>query len=347
MLAKSRSKYNMAGEKSVELKSQLTVKGKRNGWVLYHSHISSISAPTTGDGAPPLQEHQHSPAESPSASTEEPSRNAIENQSSIHTFSYPPPDKRAPLPPAKTPPQLPKNPARSQKMPQTSMGEIYQNCAASPDQLPNSPLPPPTPSPVNNVFDVTFTSSNKSDSPLDLAPGLSPDAGNKVAPLHSTSLPVGVGEAFGDEGDVNKDSLQAVRKNSYVNVKKTELGRMQSAPLTADPEYAEPIAVMQRGRVYSEQGTRFPKKSSHKPRPPPIKTEGFDIPTKISAATIIKNSLMNSSAEKLNMDSLSLEKIVEADEDETLPNGSRQGQGNTTPELYLEPVKTKAKPPPK
>ena len=168
-----------------------------------------------------------------------------------------------------------------------------------------------------------------------------------MAPVQSSSLPVTVGEAFGDDQvfEDESETTPTAKKHGYVNViRKTEVSRMSSAPLTCDPEYAEPIALTRRGRVYSEQqGARPPSSKNHR-RPPPLKrTEGFQIPTKPAASA--SAVLRNDSVEKLHTDSISLEKIEEADEDEVLPDGSKQPPSQKGkkggPQLYLEPVQTK------
>ncbi len=280
-----------------------------------------------------------------------PSGSGGEQQQRAQTFSFPPPDSRAPLPPEEARSgwqRSSSNPDMSptREVPESSTVYGNQSSLTSALSVPDILIPEPLlyESPVNYI---------KPDSPKT---SLSPMV--EYIPPHPSSLPLMhvEGNAFtesvldNEEREASHKSVLSHKAHSYVNVKP------RATRLLSDPsgskncsEYTEPIPSNQRKQFYTgHRGAkvRLPpigqkvgaagKLSAH----PPVRVKqrhadpGND-------GSIIENSFRSKSQDHLEL-TTSLDRIMELEENGSLSlrrDKTPPAASNKEPQYYLEPVK--------
>lgn len=281
------------------------------------------------------------------------------NRQKSQTFSFPPPESRAPLPPvysetsrlyiqgksnssndisrsyAKELTQLkfPRSLSSAALMCTSLPSLLYEETVyEDPDNATPTPymdfVPSNPKSPSLREVEAASTLPPAESESTDTTAQFVPDYPGNVSPILLIATDNG-------EGKVDRElGLVSSLEPSYGNINiKTKLSRLQSDPLsngsTSSPEYAEPISIGKRPRFYTSHGAKVPntkvKVGSFK-KPIPLPKQNFG------------------SMKSLDQLESSLEKIVEVEETETVVTAVENNSNHSEhkePEMYLEPAQLK------
>lgn len=291
--------------------------------------MSAISLPSLLSD---VYENVKSPVPAKLSGTEFRERRDVEtlrNKPRAQTFTFPPPEVKAPLPPGED------DHSASDRQ-EMSKPQNHGNVEFKP---PKRALPP---SPLVSASSLPDILSNEEDTYEKVSSSpycihteqLVAFANGDVAISGQAPLKKAL-SINGGIGGGNHSVPTETAKYASVN-SKAKVERLQSAPMTVkSPEYAQPISPDQRSRFYSYRGLRLPsagRKLGSLKAPIPL-------PGEKSQQSVARNSAMklqNLSESLKSSDHLehSLDMITEIEE---VVNDSEEA----SPELYLEPVKSK------